>query len=370
MLKRHHHCAHASVWAACFLLVVAGSVVAAGSGGADRVALRPVAVETVGIAAMGTGLSEGEVYSAALANARRNVLIQAHAALHAQMLVSNRRIVEEAVCVRSAGYVQEMRVLESGVVPGSDPPIYQVRVRALVHPLDETHVGAAAALETDLTPVLTLDVAPGAGPALRDGLAQELTRCGMRVVEASASQPAIAVHVAVLEAVELTGPGMAWWQGELKDAGTSAVSIRWEMTVGAESDAAAPPASGRCLLPTDDSALARVLPHLSVTMAQAALRVWCAPRPTRVLFVNTTGSESLALSAAARDITFPGDSSAEPPHEGMLLSLKVAGNPAAAVASLLNRAGLQGRFALSEASLSSLTYARASQPTVPGANAP
>ena len=95
--------------AACVLLVAAGAGALAATDASDpvdRLALRPVAVETLGFAPMGAGVTMGEVHSAALADARRNALIQAHAALQAETLVANMRVAEEVVSVRSAGYAR------------------------------------------------------------------------------------------------------------------------------------------------------------------------------------------------------------------------------------------------------------------------
>ena len=373
MHRVHDQLPVAWVVAACVLFAAAVAPVRAAPdapGSVDRFALRPVAVETLGFAPMGEGVPASEAHAAALADARRNAVIQAHAALQAETLVANRRVAEEVIRVRSAGYVQEMQVLDSGVVPASDPPLYQVRVRALVHPLDESRVGPLAAVEALLTPVISLDVASADGPALRDALNQELTRCGMRVVEATGTQPAIAAHVAVLETTELSAPGLVWWQGMLGEPAKSALKVQWDMTVGRAGDPSVPAASGQCLLPADAELRARVLPHLSVAMAQAALRLWCTPRATRVLFRGASEAEARALTAAARNVSLTATDGAPRPEGGVLLNLLLAGSPTAAVRSIQDRAGLEGRFVLSQGSLTDLAYVRAPEPAEAEANAP
>lgn len=354
------------LWAACAFVVAAAGAVPAESAAeshADRLAMRPVAVEALGFALMGPGVTQGEAHAAALADARRNALVQAHARLEAETVVARMRVAAELVRVSSAGYVQEMHVLEAGVMQDTDPPVYRVRVRALVHPLDETRAGAGATVEAQLTPVIALEVAAPDGPDLYGALAEELTRCGMRVVESAEGEPAIVARVAVLETVDLGGPGFAWWQAGLKDEAESALKVRWLLLVGpAAADALAAPASGQCLLPADAAVLPRALPHLSVTMAQSALRLWVSRRTTRVRFIGATEADARALKAVARDLALPPSDVPEPPAEGMLLHLRVAGNPLVAVESVLDRAGLKDRFVASEVSLTDLTYVRAPEP--------
>jgi len=365
MLRRHHQGGGVWLWAACaFVVAAAGAVPAEGAAEshADRLAMRPVAVEALGFALMGPGVTQGQAHAAALTDARRNALVQAHATLEAETVVARMRVAAELVRVSSAGYVQEMHVLEAGVMQDTDPPVYRVRVRALVHPLDETRAGAGATLEAQLTPVVALEVSAPDGPDLYDALAEELTRCGMRVVRSAEGEPAIVARVAVLETVDLGGPGFAWWQAGLKDDGESALKVRWLLLVGPAAADAAAPASGQSLLPTDAAVLPRALPHLSVTMAQSALRLWVSRRTTRVRFVGATEADTRALKAVARDLALPPSDVPEPPVEGMLLHLRVAGNPLVAVESVLHRAGLKDRFVAGEVSLTDLTYVRVPEP--------
>ena len=112
MLRRHHQGVAAWLWAACAFVVAAAGGVAAeapAESTADRLALRPVAVEALGFALMGPGVTQGEAHAAALADARRNALVQAHAALEAETVVARMRVAAELVRVSSAGYVQGLK---------------------------------------------------------------------------------------------------------------------------------------------------------------------------------------------------------------------------------------------------------------------
>ena len=337
---------HRAVCIACAVLALCAAGASAGLASPG-----PVAVEVYGFAEMAPGLGRARAHAAALADARRNALIQAHAAVQARTVVAGRRVAEQSVCVCAAGYVREMHVLEAGGLPETEPAVYRVRARALVHPLD-------ARPGDPLTPAVCLDVPSDAGAGLRMDLARELERCGLRVVEPGGTQPAI--HLAVALAAAPEDPGAT-------DGGEAGQEVSWALTAGRPGDPSASHAAGSRVVPAGPDGVERALPPLALEMARAVLRLWFSPRRTRVRIPEATGSEAEALRAAAAEAALPG---ADPGGPGVVFDLQTAGSPDGAVRPILARAGLAGRFALREACLQELVYVRLPAVAEAAADAP
>jgi len=93
---------------------------------------QPVVVEALGFCALDAGKTTAEAHREALLDARRNAVIQAHVFLRVETRVENMQLRERILYSRATGYVEEIHVWEAGVMPDTDPPVYRVRVRAVV----------------------------------------------------------------------------------------------------------------------------------------------------------------------------------------------------------------------------------------------
>jgi hypothetical protein len=121
-----------------------GLLLAAACGGCSALGIhpwaaaqgQPVKVEALGFAVLRSGSDLQTAHREALSDARANAVAQAHVFVESEVRLENMRLKGSTSRSHSRGYVQQMRVLESGIVPGTDPPLYRVRVEATVLPLE------------------------------------------------------------------------------------------------------------------------------------------------------------------------------------------------------------------------------------------
>ncbi len=161
-----------------------------------------VAVTAVGFAELTDGKAPGDVHREALTDALRNAVIQARVDVRTVTVVANSHLKESVVRTAAAGRVSGVEVLSAGPVEGADPPVYRIRIRATVTPVD----GGAPGAE----PIVALNVTGGPDPDLLSDMAGRLEDLllvhGVRVAGAD---EAAALDVCVT--VSVLGAGSAEW---------------------------------------------------------------------------------------------------------------------------------------------------------------
>ncbi|MDP6438522.1 MAG: hypothetical protein QGH74_02710 [Candidatus Brocadiia bacterium] len=304
-----------------------------------------VAVEAIGLATMKGGETVEQAHREALLDARRNALVQAHIVLDAQTRLRNMRIEERLVRSQATGYVEQMHVREAGIVPDSDPPVYRVKVMAMVRPLEGFSLHPAHSGPDQWQPVvelaLTSDLPPEAERDFSASLEKALRRCGIVVVPAGPLRAGLVLEVRLLRAV---------------GARDQTDRVDWEMGYGEAPGAKAAktpgPVSGRWHTSEAIVASSESWERLAALWGQDAVRLWARPRSTTVVFLDAREADIVALSrafgpAASVHVRKETDS------PKLVAELPLAGDPVQALQPVLREAGLAGR---GEPVLADMTY--------------
>jgi len=320
----------------------------------------PVAVEALGFAPLPKGKSLEQAHREALCDARRNALIQAHVAVEVGSVVEEMRLKEEVVRSRAAGYVQEMHVWEAGPALDGDPPLYRVRVRALVRPLPQLSAASLLAVGSEdvWRPKLRVEFASNLGQgqeaALKSELISALRRCGVGVVPAGVADPALTLRVRVSSASN------EW---------TRAI---WEVGVAdpaeqEQGEQALPSVVGDWLIADAVTPEGAWWQRAAVAIAQDALRLWATPRETRITVLGTDEGQARRIAQALGAVA-GARVEATDGFSRVVAVLPVAGEPVCVVESLLTAAGVPAAVDRSRVSLTHLTF-NATSPTGPGPEA-
>jgi hypothetical protein len=304
-----------------------------------------VVVQADGFSTMGPGVTVEEAHAAALADARRNALSQAMVDLEAELAVVDRRVAESVVRVHALGRIRETSVSSAGVLPDSDPPVYRVRIRALISSRGRAP-GFGGLPEAGWMPRVALAVTTeedeDAGSARLNALKQGLTACGVQIVPMASALPHLAVEVTVAgQDVDGAGWTQITWQvadpaDPSLEAGVAPVSGAWQIA----GQAAPGSSEWRCL---------------AVRLAQDSLKAWLTPREASFVVEGVTKDEGEALvqvlrrSPATRIERSLDDSTVE-------ADLSVAGCPVAFFGALLDQAGIAERCRVGESSLTAVSY--------------
>lgn len=335
------------VLSAVLLLCAWGAVRAADEAAAMQEPPGPVVVEAVGLAPMPLGSAIPDVRRDALLDARRNAVIQAHVIVQEQDRVQGMRLEESLVRSQALGYVEQMEVWEEGPVAGSEPPVYRVRVRARVRPLETFSVQAALGQNRRdaWQPALALSIEGNAAAQDRDRarttLLDALHRCGIVVQERSG--PALALRVSVTADPK---------------AGHFVVAD-WELSAGTDASGPGGPAPagvyvGHWQVDTEGDG-ADSWRRMGLMIAQDAVRLWNTPRWTTVRFLKPTEAQAQALVHSLGQATDARVTSAED-RSTLTVELPIAGDPVVAVDAFVRQAGLSRDVELDESSLTQLTY--------------
>jgi hypothetical protein len=296
---------------------------------------------------MGPGVSVEQARKLALDSARRNALELALVDLEAEREVVDRRVTESMVRVHSFGRIVEATVEDAGIVAGSEPPVFRVRIRALVSPRTADPAVLAASPPGGWVPRVAVsfdssdegDGAAGRSAALADGL----KACGVRVVAEASSLPHLLVKV---EVARVAASDEAWTRASWRISDSSAdpgeeavasVSGSWQVSSGCEPDS---PEWQR----------------FAVRLAQDCFRVWFAPR---TVSVRAGGLSEEDAEAFVRALRRSNSSRIERSLDDATVDcdLTVTGCPAAFCTAVLERAGLAGAYAVQEASMTGVVCA-------------
>ncbi|MCK4373802.1 MAG: hypothetical protein KAX19_00695 [Candidatus Brocadiae bacterium] len=324
-----------------------------------------VAVEVLGFAAAGEGKTVQELHREALLDARRNALAQAHVALEAETHVQDMRLRGALVRSWARGYIQELRVLEAGLLPDAEPPVYRLRARALVLPSAGRRTGLLpGAMGDRWTPALVLtldsDLPPEREAALRRALARAMRSCGIEIVEPDASRPALEARVSVATpaAADAEWTNVEWSMGLVPSGAGGFGPLGAAPREGADA-----PVRGHWLVTGQAGPESDLWQRVGARMALDAVRLWTTPRRTTVRFEGADGGRAQRLGAAFGRIPDT-EVRVEEDGEAVLVCLPLAGDPLAAVEALLAEAGLAEQVKSVSASLThlTLTFVPAAEP--------
>ena len=188
-----------------------------------RACARPVTIEVAGESPAG----RGDARALALADARRNAVLQACARVEAVRSVAGMRLAGRRIAVRAAGVIEQLRVIEAGAVPGSRPAVYRVRAQAAVRALCDRAACADAPGEGSRAVALELVATnPQQAAEFAGALSRDLQRLG--VVVSKDVEGAEAPLAKVRVAGRTGGPWTASWDVSARVAGgTAAAAGYW-----------------------------------------------------------------------------------------------------------------------------------------------
>lgn len=335
-----------SRWSAVVLVCVLGSLawpaVASDSG--------IVAVEAIGYATLEPGETLQDVHRKALTDAKLNAVTQAKVSVDVNVKVEDMQLREKGVRTRGMGFIENMEVNEAGLMPYTEPPVYRVRVRALVRSMpafpattlrtsdvrDAWKPIVALQLESYLSDEQTL--------SYRASIAAALRACGVEVVSLTNETPALVTTVQIKRGDE----GDKEW-----------LTVDWMMSFGEPVDPTDqwgnPNLRGNWLLAGGSSPSSEWWQRLGVMMAQDAVRLWSAPHPVRIVIESASEEQMTRLSTAL------GSGAAITVIDGRdpvihVVTLPLAGNPLNAISSILREAALENELELSASSMAEVLY--------------
>lgn len=334
------------LFAASAVLLLCGCAGRAGRGAFTRDSTaQAITVEALGFATFEQGKPIEEVHREALLDARRNALLQAQVVVESETLVRDLRLQETLVRSRTAGYVEEMHVLEAGRMSGPDASIYRVRLRAVIRSLPAFAAGLAG--PDRWRPALVLrarsNLSPDEHSAVLSSLAEGLRRCGILIARPEDEGAALVAEllIAAASAAEREWLKVEWRirpdkTGPIPKGTTPVAQGHWRITER----------------PRPDSAWWQ---RVAAAIAQDAIRLWSTPRQTvvRVLGTDERQAEKIARAfgrAAGSRVERPEDSSQ------VVVILSIAGDPLARLGRLLAEAGLSEKAVPVEVSLTRVTY--------------
>ncbi len=355
------------------VLLAAGLVLAAGPSGllgneermpqGRAAAQTPSAVEVLGFATMQDGKTLGEAHREALLDARRNALIQSHVSVDLETRLQDMRLLETVLRTRSTGRVEKIHVLEAGLMKDTVPPVYRVRVRAIVHPLSvlpaatQSDYGRPDQWQPVVALKLTSDLAPDRQAGFRSSLVRAMGWCGVEVVQADEPRPALVTEVEVLG--DPNGKGKA-------------LNVHWQMGLGTPADPGRPPAfapvRGHWHNAEGADPWSLSWERVGVLMAQDAIRLWTAPRHSTVVVRNCNDAHVRSLRHAfGPEVEVRVEQAAG--ARRLTAELPLAGDPLQALEPTLRKAELAGELKPVETSLTRIVF-EFPPPEEPPADAP
>ena len=310
---------------------------------------RPVVVEALGFCALDAGKTTAEAHREALLDARRNAVIQAHVFLRVETRVENMQLRERILYSRATGYVEEVHVWEAGVMPDTDPPLYRVRVRAVVRGTEAPE--AAATLQAGgaepWRPLVELRVTSNLARQREDDLRRALSHamndCGIRIVQPHQERPCLVAQVAVA-------------------AGASPedvpLRVDWEMRLGESGPEETPggdPVRGQWVVTDAGFRTSGRWERLGTRLAQEAIRLWATPRVTVIAFRDAGADQAQRIRDAFGEGAQVLADEEQVPSE-VRVRLTMAGDPLQSVEPLLEKSGLADEVELVEPSLTRIVY--------------
>lgn len=303
----------------------------------------PVVVEAYGYATMQDGKEMSALHREALDDALRNAVVQAHVSLDVQARVEDMRLRERMQRSRSLGYVENSRMIEAGMVPQSDPPVYRLFMEAIVRPIPIFKVTPVTADPDSCCPGLVLnfrsDLSPDQAERCRESLTDYLKECGIRVVDPLQEPVALVANVMLAG----TGEDKSWEE------------LHWSISCAASSDPSEAtvehPVHGKWLVTQSDITDPLRWNRLGAVLAQDALRLWATPRVTEIIFSGCSEEQMQSLSRVAGATT-----TVLWTEDGWLFGTSLTGNPQNTVDHWLKQCDLFDDMRPSHISLTHLVY--------------
>ena len=212
-----------------------------------------VTVEALGFASPGRQVSRAELRRQAIADALGNAVVQARSEVATEARVDGMRLVERRIHIRSLGFVESSKILQSGFVTSANGTVYRVRMEVVVKP------GFPEGKALQSVPSLSLAMVSNLGKkhekACRAALSSTLRACGLRVAEnAEGSATVLPVKVEVSRSAN----GALW-------------EIQWQMGIPSSD---APRETEYLMFSGTEADLLSELRQMGMRMAADALRLW------------------------------------------------------------------------------------------------
>jgi len=311
---------------------------------------KPVVVEAEGFAVPNEGLVHSIMHRSALRDAQRNAAVQAHVIINTDTYVKELKIENDIHHFRSAGYVEWMQILEAGLIPRASPPIYRVRVKACVYPMQrlerETPFGP---LTVPSAPSLVLKISSNLSEnryhTIRPLLEKSLSRCGLNIIPSGNAEFAVVldVNIAGEPPEDPLNIVISWKVGDKKHRSKQ------------KFDEPASFPCGRIHCADYLSQTNKIWQRTGLEIAQDVFQTWITPRQTHFVF-KSIHPEALDKIAAA----FGPDAKIrkEKDQNGLEMNIivPVAGNSLYLANSILRATGLKHQFEADQISFTRLVF--------------
>ena len=307
---------------------------------------KPVVVEAEGFAVPNEGLAHPIMHRSALRDARRNAIVQAHVIINTNTYIKGGKVENDIRHFRSAGYVEWMQIMEAGLIPRASPPIYRVRVKACVYPMQrlerETLFGS---LIVPSTPSVVLKVSSNLSEnryhTIRPLLATSLSRCGLNILPSGNSEFAVELEVNI--------------DGEPPEDPLNIV-ITWK--VGDSKQKFDEPTSfpyGQIQCADYPSQTNKIWQMAGLEIAQDVFQTWITPRKTHFVFKSI---HMEALDKIAAEFGPDAETRKEKDQNGLEMNIIVpaAGNSLYLANSVLKVVGQEHQFEADQISFRQLVF--------------
>jgi hypothetical protein len=309
-----------------------------------------VAVNATGYATMQDGQSFEEAHREALNDALFNSVTHAGTFVHVTAEVKDMRLKEKRLRTHGAGFVESMEIVESGLLPNTELPVYRVKVRSMVKWLAGSSMAAETARPSHAwKPVLAVDLKSKALSAercrvYRSRIVTVLQASGITVSSQDTEGAALEADV--------------WIVDRSKEKGRM-FEVNWEMSAGEQENSnepfPAPRVNGKWILTQGSTPSPVWWQRLGIQMAQDASQLWNSPRTVRIC-IHGLGEEQVQHFMTALGPATGAEHTGKGGPFQYIAERTLAGNPLFVVEAALEQAGLLSDLKRTHASLTRIDY--------------
>ncbi|MCC5790723.1 MAG: hypothetical protein JJT75_13915 [Opitutales bacterium] len=310
-----------------------------------------VTVEAIGYATLEENKTLSEAHRKALQDASSNAVVQAKVTVNVNVKVNGMELSEKGVRTHGTGFIDQMTVEEAGLIPDMEPPVYRVRVSALVKPMSTVPASFTDSFDVDQDawkPVIALTVKSEVSTERREiytaAIRRALESCGVKVLDDPQKNPSLLASVVI---------------GHSERDEETWTTVNWKMTLGTTEnsmDAANNRSIHGSWTLDEQNPSSEWWKRLGVMMAQDSMRLWNTPRLVKLTLENLSAEQSSLLAAAidqqghiSNGITFE----QSPIHT---VILPIVGNSLNAVDVFLRQANLLEELELIDATMVEVHY--------------
>ena len=312
--------------------------------------LKPVVVEAEGFAVPNEGLAHSVVHRNALRDARKNAVVQAHVIINTDTYIKGFKIENDIRHFRSAGYVEWMQILEAGLIPEASPPIYRVRVKACVYPMQrlerETPFGPSIVSSAPSVVLkISSNLSENSYHTVQPLLEKNLGRCGLNIIPSGNAEFAVVldVNIAGEPSEDPQSIVISWMVGDKKR----------ESEQNFVEPASFP--CGRIHCTDYLSQTNEIWQRSGLEIAQDVFQTWITPRQTHFVFKSI---HMEALDKIAAEFGPDAETRKEKDQNGLEMNIIVpaAGNSLYLANSVLKVVGQEHQFEADQISFRQLVF--------------